>query len=102
MKHKHAELMLMYAQDAMETNTPWEMWESFNTLSQSWMNLECNPSWHQFSQYRRKESINNDLYSKIKKLEDKLNSLDARVERLMSNEMARQQASFSQQYVRGG
>lgn len=27
MKHKHAELMLQYALDAMETDTPWEWWE---------------------------------------------------------------------------
>jgi len=26
-KHKHAELILQYAQDAMETDKPWERWE---------------------------------------------------------------------------
>ena len=25
--HKHANLMLQYAQDAMETDKPWERWE---------------------------------------------------------------------------
>jgi hypothetical protein len=25
--HKHADLMLQYAQDAQETDTPWERWE---------------------------------------------------------------------------
>lgn len=27
MKHPHAELMAQYAQDALETDTPWERWE---------------------------------------------------------------------------
>ena len=27
MKHKHAELMMQYAQDAMETDKPWERWQ---------------------------------------------------------------------------
>ena len=27
MKHKHADLMLQYAEDAMETDRPWERWE---------------------------------------------------------------------------
>ena len=40
MKHKHAELMMQYAQDAMETDKPWERWESF--IKDSWRDLgEC-------------------------------------------------------------
>ena len=27
MKHPHAELMMQYAQDAMETDKPWERWQ---------------------------------------------------------------------------
>jgi len=29
--HKHADLMLQYAQDAMETDKPWERWEYSDT-----------------------------------------------------------------------
>ena len=40
MKHKHAELMMQYAQDAMETDKPWERWEVF--IKDSWRDLgEC-------------------------------------------------------------
>ena len=40
MKHKHAELMMQYAQDAMETDKPWERWEVF--IKDSWLDLgEC-------------------------------------------------------------
>ena len=40
MKHKHAELMMQYAQDAMETDKPWERWEIF--IKDSWRDLgEC-------------------------------------------------------------
>ena len=27
MKHRHAELMKIYAEDAMETEKPWERWQ---------------------------------------------------------------------------
>jgi len=53
MKHIHAELMLQYAQDAMETDKPWERWEYFDT--QVWRPLRMvYPLWSVNTQYRRK------------------------------------------------
>jgi hypothetical protein len=54
MKHKHAENMLAYAQDAMETKKPWERWEWFNEYDQEWETLTLNPKWGLNAQYRRK------------------------------------------------
>jgi hypothetical protein len=52
-KHIHAELMAQYAQDAMESETPWEYWESkFN--NSNWYTLSTNPSWKTEHIYRRK------------------------------------------------
>ena len=31
-KHIHADLMLQYAQDAMETDKPWERWEVYGKI----------------------------------------------------------------------
>lgn len=53
MKHKHAELMALYAQDAMETDKPWERWEYFDT--QVWESIRTGcPLWAPETQYRRK------------------------------------------------
>lgn len=44
--HIHAEHMLQYAQDAMWTNTPWELWEWRRANSNElWDELEANPTW---------------------------------------------------------
>ena len=52
-KHIHAELMAQYAQDAMQSETPWEYWESkFN--NSNWYTLSTNPSWKTEHIYRRK------------------------------------------------
>ena len=58
MKHIHAELMALYAQDAMETETPWERWEYFD--NQVWRPLRTvYPLWFTNTQYRRKpQTIN--------------------------------------------
>ena len=53
MKHKHAELMMQYAQDAMETDKPWERWE-FKVSNDIWYSLECHPAWTESIQFRRK------------------------------------------------
>ena len=64
--HKHAALMLQYAQDAMETDKPWERWEysDTSTLNQhgekirdDWYDCGENPGWHPNVQYRRKPEI---------------------------------------------
>jgi hypothetical protein len=54
MKHVHAELMMLYAQDAMETDKPWERWE-WNGNGKRWIPfLEARPTWDEAYQYRRK------------------------------------------------
>jgi len=60
MKHPHAELMLQYAQDAMETDKPWERWEYLD-ISGEWMPFyyhrmdnQPSPAWQSNIQYRRK------------------------------------------------
>ena len=57
MKHKHAELMLQYAQDAMETSEPWELWEYSHASSNGWLNLDKMPSWRIGNEYRRKPKM---------------------------------------------
>lgn len=55
MKHKHAENMLAYAQDAMETDKPWERWEYLAIeCSNTWRKCEGQPAWHFAMEYRRK------------------------------------------------
>ena len=53
-KHVHAELMMQYAQDAMETDDPWNRWELKNKTSVEWKPLAKSPSWFPYMEYRRK------------------------------------------------
>ena len=56
-KHIHAEMMMQYAQDAMETPRPWERWEMYGKVSCSWFPLgECF-FWRPENQYRRKPKM---------------------------------------------
>ncbi len=53
--HKHAALMLQYAQDAAETDKPWERWEyrparDINTWSPATIRIK----WLDMFEYRRK------------------------------------------------
>lgn len=65
MKHKHAELMLRYAQDAQETETPWERWEANQTNNNSlWFTLSTHPFWAHNINYRRKPDCHNRDYLK--------------------------------------
>jgi hypothetical protein len=57
MKHKHAELMAQYAQDALETDRPWERWEYCDEFDSSWEPLTTNPKWFTDFQYRRKPKV---------------------------------------------
>jgi hypothetical protein len=52
-RHKHAELMMQYAQDAMEGDKPWVLWE-FKIFHGTWSPLKSNPRWHTDQQYRRR------------------------------------------------
>lgn len=53
-KHIHAELMAQYAQDALETDRPWERWEQRDIGEEDYRPLNCSPSWGLFVEYRRK------------------------------------------------
>ncbi len=53
--HKHAELMLQYAQDAAETDSPWERWEVWLITHNKWAPMtEGNMAWWSDATYRRK------------------------------------------------
>ena len=59
-KHIHAELMAQYAQDAMETDAPWELWEYRRAnYNGPWDELETNPTWCEYNRYRRKPRVIN-------------------------------------------
>ena len=54
MKHIHAELMMEYAKDAMETAEPWLRWEYYSNRCK-WEPFKISgPSWDEESEYRRK------------------------------------------------
>ena len=48
----HAEVMRQYAEDAAETDRPWERWE-FNGDGR-WFPMTCHPFWTALCSYRRK------------------------------------------------
>lgn len=52
--HLHAESMLLYAQDAMETDRPWERWECSDNCGGEWGSLSNHPIWGHWINYRRK------------------------------------------------
>lgn len=57
MKHIHAELMLQYAQDAMETDEPWTRWEIKHLAEEEWSPVKSYPAWYKEFQYRRKPKM---------------------------------------------
>lgn len=54
--HKHAASMLQYAQDAAETDTPWELWE-YKLHGEPWFGCENHPTWSENISYRRKPQV---------------------------------------------
>lgn len=38
-KHPHAELMKLYAEDAMNTAEPWNLWEVYDPEADKWVTL---------------------------------------------------------------
>ena len=52
-KHKHAALMLQYAQDWAETDEPWKRWE-VTSHRDEWVAICGHPYWKEESEYRRK------------------------------------------------
>lgn len=55
-KHKHAELMMQYAQDAAETCAPWERWERYFEGWAQWHECFEHPHWSPLFKFRRKEN----------------------------------------------
>ena len=54
-KHIHADLMLEYAKDALETDKPWLLWQYYILYTQGWCNCEGgHPSLDVLTKYRRK------------------------------------------------
>lgn len=53
-KHRHAELMLKYSQDAMETEKPWMRWEFLHPIN-GWIACEKHPDFLPMFEYRRKQ-----------------------------------------------
>ena len=51
--HRHAALMMQYAQDWAETDKPWERWE-FTASGNEFDSLSNHPSWYEEYEYRRK------------------------------------------------
>lgn len=49
----HAELMFKYAQDAMNYDRPWELWQRLTYGG--WVELNNHPRWQEQSTFRRKE-----------------------------------------------
>jgi hypothetical protein len=54
MKHIHAELMMQYAEDAMNNDKPWLLWESKDEHDECWKTRFVHPRWIKEVQYRRK------------------------------------------------
>ena len=59
MKHKHAELMMQYAQDAMETDKPWKRWQ-YNSNKDDFGFISCDKytiAFYDDYEYRRKPKM---------------------------------------------
>lgn len=54
-KHIHADLMMQYAKDAMETDKPWERWEYFD--GNLWVVPDFPMAFDEECQYRRKPDV---------------------------------------------
>lgn len=52
--HKHAALIMQYAQDALETETPWERWQFRPVGAENWLDSRCGISFSDLCEYRRK------------------------------------------------
>ena len=55
--YKHADLMMQYAQDAAETDTPWERWEWRDKSDAEFLTCCQHPSWILNYEYRRKPQV---------------------------------------------
>lgn len=55
--HVHAENMKLYAEDAAETDKPWERWEVLAVGHQFWNSCLEGLYWHPRNSYRRKRKM---------------------------------------------
>ena len=58
--HIHAASMKLYAEDAAETDKPWERWEARHLFSKpglGWCKCVDNPGWSNSFEYRRKRKM---------------------------------------------
>lgn len=54
--HKHADLMLRYAQDAQETDTPWDRWQM--EIDGFWRDCSIKTKmFHPYTNFRRKPEV---------------------------------------------
>ena len=51
--NKHNALILEYANDWIESGTPWKRWEYYSAMGE-WSPLSGHPNWHPENNYRRK------------------------------------------------
>lgn len=58
-KHPHAELMKLYAEDAMTTAKPWKLWEFQLKDEAVWHRLTNHPAWSHEVKYRRRAKVVN-------------------------------------------
>lgn len=56
-KHPHAELMKLYAEDAMATTEPWKLWEFQLKDEATWYRLTTHPAWTHEAKYRRRPKV---------------------------------------------
>lgn len=56
-KHPHAELMKLYAEDAMNTAEPWNLWEFQPKEESVWFRLTNHPVWSLKAEYRRRAKV---------------------------------------------
>ena len=52
--HKHAALMLQYAQDAAETDKPWDRWQFRGLDTEKWLDCAGGIGFSNLCEYRRK------------------------------------------------
>jgi hypothetical protein len=53
--HKHADNMLLFAQDAQTTENPWALWQRLPQETGVWCGMTKGwPMWHEKTGYRRK------------------------------------------------
>lgn len=50
----HAPLLVQYAQDALETETPWQRWQWYDVVAECWVDATASLIFYATLKYRRK------------------------------------------------